>query len=210
MTAFGLALSLWLVVAVFLEIAERTQLFKRPGKALARAKALPRAMWGMSVAHLGVGVMLLGITVSEAWTIEELRLMSPGDRAMVGEYEYEFLGVYPAAGPNYSAVRGQFRVRHDGEVLTVLEPEDRVYAQPPMNTTEAAIYPLVSGDLHVVIGEAAGGNRWSVRLYYKPLISALWLGCLLLVLGGVISLTDRRQRIGAPMGRKKQSVEAGS
>jgi len=207
MTAFGLGLAFWLVTSVFLEIAERTQLFKKPSRAFARAKALPRAMWGMSLAHVGVAILLLGITISEAWTVEELRLMAPGDKVSVNEYEYEFIGVEPVVGPNYSAVRAHFRVTENGVYLADLEPEDRVYAQPLMNTTEAAIHPLFSGDLYAVIGENAGGNKWSIRLYFKPFISGLWLGAMLMVLGGLISLSDRRQRIGAPKGRKTKAVE---
>lgn len=207
MTAFGLALACWLMISVMLEITERTQLFKNPSRVLARAKAVPRATWGMSLAHFGVGIILLGITVSEAWTAEKLVLMSPGEKVSVEGFEYEFMGVRPVAGPNYTAVRGHFRVAEDGKHLVDLEPEDRVYAQPPMNTTEAAIYPLLSGDLYAVIGEAAGGDKWSVRLYFKPLISGIWLGAFLMVVGGLVSLSDRRQRIGAPKGRK--TVAAG-
>ncbi len=198
MTAFGLGLAIWLTVSVILEIADRVQLFKKPEGALRRLRTLPRASWGMSMAHLGLAVILFGITISEAWTEEKLIVMAGGDTAEVGGFTFTFDGVAPVAGPNFTAVRGFFDVSRAGETVTRLTPEDRVYTDPVMNTTEASIYPLARGDLYAVIGEAAGAGRWSVRLYFKPFISGLWVGALMMMLGGVLSLSDRRLRIGAP------------
>ncbi|MCJ9428110.1 heme lyase CcmF/NrfE family subunit [Kordiimonas marina] len=202
MTAVGLALAAWLIASVFLEVAERTQLFKKPGRFWARAKAIPRASWGMSLAHAGLAVIVLGITISTAWTKEELKLVSPGDTVKVGAYDFRFNGVAPVAGPNYTAVRAFFDVTKNGKKIAKLAPEDRVYAHPMMETTEAAIRPLLTGDLYAVIGQAAGGGKWSVRLYFKPFISGLWTGALMMMLGGLLSLSDRRRRIGAPTGSK--------
>jgi cytochrome c-type biogenesis protein CcmF len=198
MTAFGLGLAIWLTVSVFLEIAERIQLFRKPAGALGRLRGLPRASWGMSLAHLGLAVILFGITISEAWTEEELIVMAAGDTADIGGFTFTFNGVAPVAGPNFTAVRGFFDVSRAGRTITSLTPEDRVYTDPVMNTTEASIYPLARGDLYAVIGEAAGAGRWSVRLYFKPFISGLWLGSLMMMVGGMLSLSDRRLRIGAP------------
>ena len=202
MTSFGLGLAFWLIASVFLEIAGRIKLFKAPSSAFRNLGKITRAQWGMSLAHAGVGVILLGITISEAFTHEELRVMAPGDTAEVDGYSFTFNGVAPIAGPNYTAVRGFFQISEGGEALTTLMPEDRVYSNPVMNTTEAAIQPLFSGDLYAVIGEAAGQGRWSVRLYFKPMISGLWLGALMMMVGGLLSLSDRRLRIGLPTGRK--------
>ena len=204
MTAFGLSLAVWLTISVLLEIAERIQLFKKPSGALRRLGALPRASWGMSLAHLGLAVVLFGVTISEAWTEEDLAVMAPGDTAEIGGFTFTFNGVAPVAGPNFTAVRGFFDVSRDGRAVTALTPEDRVYNDPVMNTTEASIYPLVRGDLYAVIGEAAGSGRWSVRLYFKPFISGLWVGSLMMMFGGLLSLSDRRLRIGAPK-RKKEA-----
>ncbi len=198
MTAFGLMLATWLVTSVLLEIAERIQLFRKPSGALSRLRTLPRASWGMSLAHAGLAVILFGITISEAWTDEKLLVMKPGDTAELGDFTFRFDGVAPVVGPNFTAVRGFFAVSEGGREFLSLTPEDRVYTDPVMNTTEASIYPLVRGDLYAVIGEAAGGGRWSVRLYFKPFISGLWVGALMMVLGGLMSLSDRRLRIGAP------------
>jgi len=203
MTGFGLALAAWLMVSVLMEIAERTKLFKNPKKFLTRLVRLPRATWGMSLAHFGLGVIVLGITVSEAWTSEQLRVMSPGDTAEVAGFEFKLEGVEPIAGPNYTAVRAAFTVTRNGELVAPLYAEDRVFSDPPMPTTEAGIYPLFRGDLYAVIGEYLGDNRWSVRLYFKPFISGIWVGAGLMVLGGIISLSDRSRRIGAPAGRRR-------
>ncbi len=205
MTAFGLGLATWLIVSVLLEIAERIQLFKKPGNAWGRLRNLPRASWGMSLAHAGLAVILFGITISEAWTEEHLVVMAPGESVAVAGYDFTFGGVAPVAGPNFTAVRGFFDVSKNGSRVTELTPEDRVYTNPVMNTTEASIYPLVSGDLYAVIGEAAGQGRWSVRLYFKPFISGLWLGAVMMMVGGLLSLSDRRLRIGAP-----KTVKAGA
>lgn len=196
MTAFGLGLAVWLIGSVLLEIASRV----RAGRG--GIGKITRAQWGMSLAHAGLGVILLGITISEAFTTEKLIVMQPGDVTEVAGYDFTFEGVAPVAGPNYTAVRGFFTVRDGTNVVTSLTPEDRVYTNPVMNTTEAAIYPLVAGDLYAVVGEAAGAGRWSVRLYFKPLISALWLGALMMMVGGILSLADRRLRIGLPTGKK--------
>jgi len=208
MTGAGLGLGAWLIVSVILEIGERTKFRQNPSRFLARAKRMPRATWGMSLAHMGLGIIILGITISEAWTHEELRLMTVGDTAVVGDYEFTLESVEPAAGPNYTAVRGSFLVKQGAQELARLHPEDRVYSDPPMNTTEAGILSLFRGDLYAVIGEHAGGDAWSVRLYFKPFISGLWIGSSFMVLGGLISLSDRRQRIGAPSGRRRRKGAA--
>lgn len=209
MTAFGLALAVWLMASVMLEIAARVKLWSAPSGALKRLIKVPRAQWGMSLAHFGLGIMLLGMTVSETFTSETLTVMKPGDTADVGNYAFTFTGVAPVPGPNYTAVRGFFEVRKNGDLITTLMPEDRVYSNPVTNTTEAGIHSLMSGDLYAVIGESAGGGRWSMRLYFKPLISALWLGAFLMVVGGLLSLLDRRLRVGMPVGRDRLQLEGG-
>jgi len=195
----GLALGGWLVAAVAVELAERIRLFRVPLRtALERAKGLPRAHWGMSLAHLGLAVTVFGITASEAWTIEKLVVLRPGDRVEVGEYSFLFNGVEPLAGPNYTAIRGSFDVSLDGRPVATLTPEGRSYWSPVMQTTEAAIRPRAGGDLYAVVGDPKGEGAWSARLYFKPLVSWIWAGALVMMLGGGLSLSDRRLRVGAP------------
>jgi len=195
LAAFGLALAGGLFASVLLELASRTK-----GSLSARLKRLanlPRAQWGMSFAHSGLALIVLGITVSEVWSVETIAAMRTGDTAEVGDYRFTLEEVAPDVGPNYTLLRGRFSVYEGDRLITTLSPEDRTYGDPVMNTTEADIEPLWHGDLYAVIGDATGDGRWSVRLYYKPAISGLWLGALFMVFGGLLSLSDRRLRLGA-------------
>jgi len=205
MTALGLGLATWLIMSVLIELNKRAKITTEPTKAFKRMRALPMGDWGMRLGHLGFAIILLGITVSEAWTDEKLVVMQPGDSSMVASYEMTFDGVEPITGANYSAVRGHFTVRQDGKFIALLNPEERLYASPVMPTTEADIYPLLSGDLYAVIGEQVGTNSWSMRLYFKPFISGLWLGSILMMIGSILSISDRRLRLGTAA--KKQKAE---
>jgi len=198
LAVFGIGLGVWLIGGALTDAAERIKLFRAPlGVIWARAKGVPRASWGAMLAHGGVGIMVLGITASTAWTEEKITLMRPGDQVRAGAYDYLFTGAEQVAGPNYSALRGHFEVSRDGKPLLSLSPEARTYPTPPMDTTEAAIYPTLGGDLFAVIG-APQGDAWSTRLYFRPLQSWIWAGALLMALGGIVSLSDRRHRVGAP------------
>jgi cytochrome c-type biogenesis protein CcmF len=202
MTGLGLGLASWLVIAIFLDLMQKAQLTKKPAQAFNRLKGLSRATYGMHIAHLGLAVILFGITISEAWTSEKLVFMAPGETENVGPFTYRFDTITPFAGPNYTGIRAKFTVLDDGQNIAELYPEDRVYTDPVTNTTEAGIHPLFSGDLYAVIGEAGNGGKWSVRLYFKPFISGLWLGAAFMMVGGLLSLSDRRLRLGAPAGKK--------
>ena len=195
----GMALGAWLVTTSLVQWGERLRLFRVPlGDSLRRARRLPLAAWGMTVAHIGLAIMVLGITASTAWETERLQVMRPGDHVEAGGYVFTFYGAEPVTGPNYSAFRGHFLVTRDGELAAELWPEARRYPVPPMETTEAAIRAMVSGDLFAVIGEADGEGGWGTRIYFKPLLSWIWAGALLMFAGGLLSLADRRHRVGAP------------
>jgi cytochrome c-type biogenesis protein CcmF len=198
----GIGLGMWLIGAALCDLMERIRLFRIPFRAsLSRAAGLPRASWGAMLAHGGVGVLVLGITGNSAWTEEKILLMQPGDEVSVSGYVYRFNGAEEIQGPNYSALRGNFDVRRadgDGRPIATMQPEARSYPTPPMETTEAAIHSLPGGDLFAVIGDPQGDKGWSVRLYFRPLQAFMWAGAILMTLGGVVSLSDRRHRIGAP------------
>ena len=206
MMALGLALAFGLFFGVVAELASRTRNAKTLGVRLSRLANLPRAAWGMTMAHLGLAIITLGITASESGSVETLAAMAVGDTVTAGDYNYRLDAVDPIIGPNYTAQRGAFTVLKDGDVVTTLYPEDRVYGDPVTPTTEAGIHSLWHGDLYAVIGQpvdllAAGTGaelKWSVRVYYKPGISGLWGGAVLMMIGGFLSLSDRRLRLGVP------------
>ena len=195
----GMALVVWLGVGSLVEFAGRLKLGRTSAAdSWRRAVNLPRAAYGMTIAHLGVAAMVLGITVSEAWQTEVQQIVRPGDRVTVSDYEFTFEGAESLPGPNYMSLVATFTVTRDGEPVTVLQPETRSYPNPPMQTTEAAIRTTLGGDLYAVIGEPDGNGGYAARLYDKPLVGWIWIGSLMMMLGGFVSLTDRRHRVGAP------------
>ncbi|WP_303977750.1 heme lyase CcmF/NrfE family subunit [Dongia mobilis] len=199
LAAAGIGLGAWMLAATFTEWAERIRLFRIGlGASLRRAVHLPRAAYGMSLAHAGLAVAIIGITASSAWKSEEVRQMKPNDSLTIGSFSYVLQGVTPARGENYIAERAHFKVMKDGAFYTDLYPERRQYMVQPMPTTEAAIESHLIGDLYAVVGEGDGKGAWTVRIYEEPLVPWIWSGCLLMVLGGIVSLSDRRYRVGAP------------
>jgi cytochrome c-type biogenesis protein CcmF len=205
----GLALVAWLGIGAISEWAMRVKLFAAPiAETLRRARGLPRAAWGMTVAHLGVAMLVLGITVSETWQVEVQQVMKTGESVQVGPYEFRLVGVGPVRGPNYIAQQGRFEVLQGGRVVHEMTPSQRRYQQPPMETTEAAIRPSPVSDLYAVVGEGDAARGWAVRLYWKPLVSWIWLGALIMTFGGLLSLTDRRHRVGAPSRRRVATAAA--
>ena len=195
MTLVGLTLGFYLIATSLAEVVRRvrpagdTSIFKR-------FRRIKRSDWGMTLAHAGLGVLVLGIVASEAWTTEKILALKPGEQVDVAGYDVTFRGTLPVIGPNYTAIGGVFDVSENGEMLKRLISENRLYADPVQPTTEAAILPLLSGDIYAIIGEEVGDGRWRAHLYFKPLISGLWLGSLMMVLGGLMSLFDRRLRLG--------------
>lgn len=209
MALLGLGLAAWLGLGALCELALRVKLFAAPlADSLQRARFLPRAAWGMTVAHLGVALLVLGITVSETWQVEVQQVMKPGEIVQVGPVQYRFHGVMAIKGPNYTALQGRFEVIEGGAVVREMRPAQRRYQQPPMETTEAAIRPSVWADLYAVVGEGDAERGWAVRLYWKPLVSWIWLGALVMAFGGFLSLSDRRLRVGAPAARRTAAAAA--
>ncbi|MCP5366206.1 MAG: heme lyase CcmF/NrfE family subunit [Hyphomicrobiales bacterium] len=199
----GVLFAAWLAVGTLVELAERVRLFRAPaGESLRRLARLPRAAWGMTLAHFGLAVVVAGITGAGVWKVESIQAMKPGDSVDVAGYTYTFHGAQEHQGPNYSALRGKFTVSRGGEPVVDLWPEKRVYTVRAMPTTEAAIHPTFWGDLYAVVGDAQPGGSFVTRLYFNPLVGWMWAGGLIMVLGGVLSLSDRRYRVGAPTRRR--------
>ncbi len=199
LAALGLAVSAWLIVGASVELGGRIGLFRVGLRdTLRRAANLPRGAWGMAAAHAGVGVMVAGITASSAWQTERIQLMRPGDTVALAGYEVTFLGAEDVKGPNYDAVRGLFDLKSDGTLVARLTPEKRFYPAEKSQTTEAAIRTTFLADIYVVLGDEDGKGGWSTRLYHNPLVPWIWAGALIMAFGGLVSLTDRRLRVGAP------------
>ena len=204
LAALGLGLAAWLIAGAAAELAERVRLFRAgAAESWRRARRLPRSAYGMSLAHGGVGLVIMGIVATSAWEVERLRIMRVGDTVELAGYEVAFLGTRHVAGPNYSALRGTYEVRRDGRLVARMEPETRDYPTPPMQTSEAAIRPTPVADLYVAIGDPGPSGGWATRLYHKPLVHWIWFGTLVMAAGGMVSLTDRRHRVGAPARRRR-------
>lgn len=201
--ALGLMLGVWLVAASLADVAERIQITKGAGAAWRRARNLPRAAWGTAVAHLGVGILVLGITGASIWQAEKTVTLAPGERAEIGGRVVEFRGVTQQPGPNYRSTMGDLRLMSDdgpgARAVAKLSPEIRFYPAQGTTTTEAAIRTNGIADVYVALaGAEPVDGKWSFRLYHNPLTPWIWGGALVMALGGMISLSDRRLRVGAP------------
>lgn len=200
----GVALAAWAFFGSIAEFAERIRLFRIPAKdSWNRAVNLPRSAWGMTIAHASMGIAIAGMTGTSAWQSETIKAMKPGDDAMVGAYAVHFDSVGTVQGPNYSAEQGVFTVTRDGRTIATLTPQRRSYPVTRMTTTEAAIHTTWLSDVYVALGDPTqNGTAWTVRLYHHPLVPWIWIGSLGMMLGGLVSLSDRRFRVGAPERRR--------
>jgi cytochrome c-type biogenesis protein CcmF len=152
-------------------------------------------MLGMVLAHLGLGVFVLGVLMVESTGIEKDLAMKPGDSSEIRGYTFRFDGVERQQGPNYLADRGTITILRGDVEIAVLHPEKRGYASGGQIMTEAAIDPALTRDLYVALGEPLGAEgSWAVRMYVKPFIRCIWLGALLMMLGGFVAAGDRRFR----------------
>ncbi len=207
LTALGFALAVGLFSSTTLEFLNRIEGFQGSvTSTLKRVANLPRSAYGMTAAHLGVAIIVAGITGASMWQIESIQSLKLGESVAVAGYDFRLESVEEKQGPNYTAQRGKFFVSKDGEKITILEPEKRTYPVEGMPTTEAAIKSNWFGDLYAVVGGKAENGGWVTRIYYKPLLPWLWVGGLMLALGGLLSLSDRRFRLGVPARKSKQSV----
>ena len=199
----GISLGVWLVFGAGLDLWQRTG---RKGIAdrLRRMFKLPRADWGKALAHCGFGIMIVGIACLTAWAEEDIRVGHINQPFTVGDYEITLEDVSREQGPNYISTKGRMRVKRDGKLVTTLTPEKRVYPVQSMPTTEAAIYNGFFRDIYLVIGDAQQSGGWAVRTYIKPFASWIWMGCAIMSLGGLISLTDRRYRVAAGARRNRK------
>ncbi|MAU45212.1 MAG: heme lyase NrfEFG subunit NrfE [Yangia sp.] len=193
MGPIGLALGTWLVAGSVTDILSR---IGQP-RDYRRLLRLPRADWGKAVAHAGLGVCMAGIAGLMAWQQEDIRVAQLGEPFTVGAYEIELQDVQRVQGPNYFSTMGEVAVREDGREIAHLYPEKRDYPVAKMPTTEAAIDYRFLRDVYVVIGDQQTAGGWTMRVYIKPLANWIWGGAILMALGGLLSLSDRRFRVAA-------------
>jgi cytochrome c-type biogenesis protein CcmF len=158
----------------------------------------------MLVAHLGVAVFVVGVTLVKGYESEKDVRMRPGDTVELGGYVFRLDAVDSVRGPNYTAARATMTVSKDGKPATVLHPEKRIYTVQDMPMTEAAIDSGLTRDLYVSLGEPLEGSMWLVRVQYKPFIDWIWGGCFIMALGGLLAASDRRYRVSAPERRRAE------
>jgi cytochrome c-type biogenesis protein CcmF len=183
LTSLGLFLSFWILAGTLTTLILRM-----------RTK-ITAAFLGMVLAHAGIGVFILGVTLVKSYEAERDVRLAPGETAELGGYAFRFEGVADVAGPNYRAVRGTFIVTRDGRPVARMQSEKRVYRVQTNAMTEAAIDTGLTRDLYVSLGDPAGGGAWTARLQVKPFVDWIWGGCVLMALGGLLAAADRRYRV---------------
>jgi cytochrome c-type biogenesis protein CcmF len=164
---------------------------------------LSRAVLGMTVAHVGLGLAVIALTTVQSFTLERDVAMAPGASAAVGSYEFRFDGVSPVEGPNYSAIAATLAVTHRGRPVTVLHPQKRQYWVQHQVTSETAIRMFHGDNILLALGEDLGAGRWSVRIQIRPLVTLVWLAAFIMACGGALAASDRRYRavkVAAPAG----------
>ena len=201
--AIGLMLALWITLTTLQGIRLR---LTNKGYSFVSFMSIPRSFYGMSLAHIGVAVFIVGITLTSIYSEEKDVRMVPGEQFVLGGYSFEFKGAGSVPGPNYLAQKGHLVVSKDNQVVATMYPEKRVYRVQRNPMTEAAIDAGITRDLFIALGEPRGADgAWSLRLYVKPFIRWIWLGTIIMALGGLLAATDRRYRL---LGKNSQAKEA--
>jgi cytochrome c-type biogenesis protein CcmF len=196
LAVFGLALAAWVFMGAVLEWSERVKIGRAPiGESWRRARHLPRAAHGMTLAHLGLGVTLAGIAAS-AWQEERIEIVRSGQDLAIAGYTLHLDEVAQVAGANFAADRAGITVTKDGNVIAEMHPEKRFFPVQQMPTSVTAIHTNLLADLYVALGDSDGAGGWTIRAYWKPLVPWIWIGTVFMALGGFLSLSDRRWRIG--------------
>ncbi|RXH01966.1 heme lyase CcmF/NrfE family subunit [Bradyrhizobium zhanjiangense] len=205
----AIGLGVFVVAGAVTDIVERTGLVRLPfATVLHRARGLPRSAWGTALAHAGLGVALIGIVCETTWNSEYIATMKQSDVAHVAGYDVKLDGLFQRQGPNYREMIAEFNVSRDGETLSVMTPSKRSFTTRGSSTTEAALLTRGASQLYISLGDATAEGAIAVRIYDKPLVLLIWWGPVLMAFGGVLSLSDRRLRVGAPKpARAKQRLQ---
>ena len=204
LTALGVGLAVFVMAGAVVELVLRIRPAGGPlSSSLARARGLPGSAWGMALAHFGIGMTALGIVAESSWNLEKIQIVKPGETVTIGHFDVTFDGTVRRQGPNFTEEAAHFTVRRDGILTTALEPSRRAFTARRMATSETAIATFGFSQLYLALGEADASGGSAVRIYWKPLVTLIWLGALVMGIGGLLSLTDRRLRVGAPKPARK-------
>ena len=197
LVSLGLLLAIWIVTTILVNLWERVRGTSGQLSTFQKLRTQSRSYYGMQVAHLGVAVFIVGVTLVTGYQTEQDVRMAPGDVVRAGSYEFKFNGVTNVTGPNYVAGRAEVIISHNGKELEKMYPEKRNYNASGNVMTETAIDSGIFRHLYVSLGEPVGGGAWSVRVYYKPFVGWIWGGAILMALGGVLAVSDRRYALAA-------------
>jgi cytochrome c-type biogenesis protein CcmF len=204
---FAVGLALYVIAGALMEIVERTGLLKVPvTTAFARARGLPRSTWGAAFAHVGLGITLLGVIGETQWSLERIAELKPGQSISIRRYDLHFDGVTTRQGPNYRDLAAHFTVRRHGDLIGVMEPAKRSFPSRGTAVTQTALMTRGVSQLYLSLGDPNADGSLAVRLYYKALVLLIWLGAVVMVIGGALSLSDRRLRVGAPKPARSKAV----
>ena len=205
---FGVGLAFYVMVGALVDLAERTALFRVPIAAFrARGAGLPRSVWGTAVAHFGIALSMLGIICAATWGTELIVAVKPSQTVSLSGYDLTFEGVAQRRGPNYSATVATFTVSSGDRVIGTMEPSKRNFAARATTTNEAALMIRGLGQLYLSLGDTKDDGTAAIRLYYKPMVMLIWLGAVIMMFGGALSLSDRRLRVGAPKPAQKSALQ---
>jgi cytochrome c-type biogenesis protein CcmF len=197
LVSLGVLLAGWIIAATLAAIAHRFRSTPQPGFWPKFTSNSP-SYYGMHLAHVGIAVFVVGVTLVKGFELERDVRLAPGQSTTEGGYEFKFMSIGEVPGPNYQSVQGTFEVSRNGKTVAVLAPEKRTYFTTGQTMTEAAIDVGFFGDLYVSLGEPiadAADGAWGVRIYVKPFIDWIWGGCILMALGGLLAICDRRYRL---------------
>jgi cytochrome c-type biogenesis protein CcmF len=205
--SLGLLFAMWIIATTAAALRNRYMTASQQGWK-AKLAASSRSYYGMHLAHLGVAVFVIGVTLVKGYEVEKDVRLAPGESVTLNDHEFKFAGVRDVPGPNYNAVQGKVEVFKGGKLVETMLPEKRSYFAAGQTMTEAAIDPGLTRDLYVSLGEPVGNGAWGVRIYVKPYIDWIWGGCFLMALGGFLAISDRRYRIKVRQAAEQEAVAA--